>query len=464
MSDKHNPLTLSLSVAAALLLGGCVANNGVSPEQAANSLKTSQAHPEHYATGYTPGKIQNNWIGTFRSRTLTKLVSEAQKNNPDLQVTAERVAQADAIMRYTHTAMIPQLSLRGNYQYRSWEAQDRHDRGSAVLSLGWEPDIWGKITHRTARDKATLFSQDAYFAWARESLAANVAKTWFLLASDRMIYEFADQVVGIQTKAQEILAKRAQIGQGNMRDVHMSKAMVAEAKEARTAALSAKERDTRALETLLGRYPSNALQAAHLPSVPSHTPTGIPADLLNRRPDIIAAQYAVASAFHNTETVKRLRLPSITLTAQAGVDVLQDTMGKLIGGLFMPIFDAGAISAQIDAATAEQKMAIANYKSTVLRAYQEVENALALERQLARRYAYIDTMVQEYKTTYEMTQKNYEIGQGTLIDVLTVQAKWINAQILKLQIHKERLVNRVNLYLALGGTFSDHLPETHQGT
>ena len=86
-------------------------------------------------------------------------------------------------------------------------------------------------------------------------------------------------------------------------------------------------------------------------------------------------------------------------------------------------------------------------------AYREVETALAQERYLARRHAYLNTMVKEYKSAYDMTYKNYTIGQGTILDVLQAQGKWINAKILRTQILKERLVNRVNLHLALGGSF-----------
>ncbi len=453
MHIQHRKLPLVLSAAAALLLGGCATDMAM-PKEDISALQAKQSHPAHYSSSYISGKVQDNWLRTFRDKTLNRLVNEAQQHNPDIKIAAERITRAEAIMHYTQTAMVPQLNLQGSYTQQSWEAQGKHGRGNIVLALNWEPDIWGKISHQTKRDAFTMEAQSAYYTWARESLAANTAKLWFLVASDRMIYEFANQVVAIQSEAQHILDQRAKIGQGNMRDVHMSRAMVAEAKETRTAALSAKERDTRALEVLVGRYPANALHAKRLPPVPARVPSGIPADLLNRRPDIIAAQYQVAAAFHNTKAVELLRLPRITLSGQAGVDVIQDTMAKLIGGLFMPIFDAGAIQAQIDAASAEQKIAIENYRNTVLNAYEEVENALALEGQLASRYAYISTMVKEYKTTYDMTKANYEIGQGTYIDVLTVQAKWISAQIQKLQIHKARLLNRVNLHLALGGSFN----------
>ena len=119
----------------------------------------------------------------------------------------------------------------------------------------------------------------------------------------------------------------------------------------------------------------------------------------------------------------------------------------------MPIFDAGKIQAKIDAASAKEQKAIANYKKVVLNAYKEVENALSNERYLQKRYVYLNKMVKEYKKAYDMTYKNYKIGQGNILDVLNIQSKWISAKIARTQLLKERLINRVNLFLALGGKY-----------
>ncbi len=444
--------------AAALLLGGCAHN--VVPSKTVNGevRKTAPKAPSHYRSSYVGGPVRDNWLRSFRDPTLNTLVREAQKNNPDLMIAASRVERAAAMMQLTRSGMMPQLGIGGNFVDRNWdynykERDDRHYRGSAYLSLSWEPDLWGRVANALNSDAEATIATLADYEWARQSLSASTARAWFLLGSDQMIEDFYRQLVGIQKKAEDILNKRAKIGQGNMRDVHMIRGMVAEAEDGLQATRAAKEQDTRALETLIGRYPGNKIRAHRLRAVTGRVPSGVPLDLLNRRPDIIAAQYRVASAFHNTEAMRLLRLPRITLSAQLGADTIQQTLAKLIGGLFMPVFDAGAIQARIDAASADQKAAIAAYKRTVLNAYREVENALANERYLARRYAYLNTMVKEYKTAYDMTDKNYRIGQGTILDVLQAQSKWINARILRTQVMKARLINRVNLHLALGGSF-----------
>ncbi|WP_292656027.1 efflux transporter outer membrane subunit [Nitratifractor sp.] len=456
--EKKTATLLASSAVAALLLSGCAHNVVPSKSVTAEVRKAGPHAPSHYRSSYVGGPVRDGWLQSFRDPTLDKLVVEAQRQNPDLMLAASRVEKAAAMMQLTHAGMMPQLDINGNALERNWDynykdRDNRHYRASAYFSLSWEPDLWGRLANELNADAETTVATLADYEWARQTLSASTARAWFLLGSDKMIADFYAQLVRIQKTAQSVLEKRAKIGQGNMRDVHMIRGMVAEAEDGLQSARMAREQDTRALETLIGRYPGNLIKAHNLRAVSGRVPAGVPLELLNRRPDIIAAQYRVASAFHNTEAMRLLRLPSIRISAQLGVDTIQQTLAKLIGGLFMPVYDAGKIQAKIDAATADQRAALAAYKKTVLNAYREVENALANDRYLARRYHYLNTMATEYKTAYVMTDKNYKIGQGSILDVLQAQSKWINAKILRTQVMKERLINRVNLHLALGGSF-----------
>jgi len=443
-----------LSVTAATLLGGCAHYNVVPGETVHDEItKSAPKSPAHFQSSYVGGKVQDGWLKTFHDPTLNKLVQEGQRNNPDLMMAASRVEKSAAFMRLTHSDLMPQLNLKSSYQFRSWEASEKHDKGDISLSLRWEPDLWGRVANALTSDAELTVATMADFEWARQSLSAQTARAWFLLGSDKMIYDFQKKVLAIQKEAAKILQERAKIGSGTLRDVHMMQGMVAEAKDNLQSAQMSKEYDVRALEVLIGRYPSNAIRAKNLRAVTGKIPAGIPLGLLNRRADIIAAQFQVASAFHHVESIRLLKLPRITLEGRLGADVIEGSIAKFIGGIFMPIFDAGRIQAQIDAASADQKAALANYEKTVLNAFREVEDTLAAVRHLRQREHYLTTMVKEFKTAYEMTDENYKIGQGTVLDVLNAQSKWINARILQTQVRKERLVNRINLHLALGGSF-----------
>jgi len=449
-----------LSATAAALLGGCAQYNVTPAKEVHQATRQNSAQaPEHFQSSFVGGKVQDGWLRNFRDPTLNRLVKEGQQHNPDLLLAATRIEKSASILALTHSGMMPQLNLVGGYTYANKELFGHHDSGSIALSLGWEPDLWGRVANAVASDAEMTIATMADFEWARQSLSAQTARAWFLLGSDKMIYDFQKQVLYIQKKAARVLAERANIGASNMRDVHMMRGMVAEAQDNVLAARMMMEQDTRALETLIGRYPANAIKAKRLRAVTGKVPSGIPLDLLNRRADIVAAQFRVASAFHKTESMALLKLPRITLEGQLGADVIQDTIARFIGGIFMPVFDAGRVDALIASASADQKAALANYQSVVLNAYREVENALANDRHLMHRERYLNTMVREFKTAYDMTNENYKIGQGTILDVLNAQSKWINARILQTQVRKERLVNRVNLHLALGGSFDRCAPK-----
>ncbi|WP_456381358.1 TolC family protein [Hydrogenimonas sp.] len=448
---KRPIVQVLLSVAAMSMLGGC-AYEAAGFREATASLKSETVGiRDAFVADRVEGNVSNGWLESFDDPTLISLVAEAQKNNPDLRVTATRVEKAVALMRLGRSGLYPHFNLLGSFN--DFDGAKR-DRGYLVGSIAWEPDIWGRLTTLDRADEEVMKSVAADFAWARQSLAAMTAKAWFALNRDKMLHDFMREIVRIQEKALHVAKEREEIGAGTRRDVHLVTAMTAESKQMLKNFETMQQVDTRSLETLVGRYPANAIEPKGLTKMPSRLPaSGIPADLLNRRPDLVAARHRVAAAFHDEKAAELLKLPNITLRFDMGYDHVYDTLAQLIGNLFMPVYDAGRIDALIAAATADQKAAIANYRSVVLRAFREVENALAQEKQLKARYDLLTTTEREYKTAYDMTVETYEIGEGTLIDVLTAQSKWIDAGITRVDVANQRLANRIDLYLALGGGF-----------
>ena len=440
-----------LPLAAVLTLGGC-AHNVASLQEATHSLTKETPKVKSFASPHEAGKVSDDWIAAFNDPTLVKLVKEAQKNNPDLSVAAARVERAAALMRLSESGIYPRIDLTGNFTDRDG---DRKDRAFFGPTIGWEPDVWGRVANTVASDRETMRALAADYAWARQSLAGNTARIWFRLNADRVLRKFLDEVVKIQEEAMRVAKEREAIGAGTKRDLHMVTAMTEESRQMRQSFVSREKLDTHALAILLGRYPGETIAPEGLVAVPPPVPAGLPADLLNRRPDLAAARYRVASAFHNEKATELLKLPSFNFRFQAGYDHVEDTVAKLIGSLFMPVIDNGKIDAYIAAASAEQKAAIARYRSAVLRAYREVEDALTQENQYRLRYDYLTKMEKEYKKAYDMTMESYKIGEGSIIDVLIAQGKWIDARIQRVRMQLNRLQNRVNLHLALGGGFDE---------
>jgi len=442
-----------ISTSLLLLLTGC-AQNVPTHEEATKSLKTGNntpSSPAQFKNSSSSREVQAGWIKSFHDSKLNALVNEAQKNNPKLKLAASRVERAVALTKLTESALRPNVNMSG--YYRENNAEGASEVGFGGFGISWEPDVWGRVANETRAQEALTAAQAADFNFARQSLAANTAKAWFLLNANDKIYDFSREIVKLQRKGLKILEARERIGQGNKRDVHVSNALVAEAQESARTALAAKERAQRALEVLVGRYPSASIHAGSLDRVPPRIPNGLPSQLLERRPDLIAAQERVAAAFHQKTAADLLHLPNVNLRLSLGPNSINDAISSLAGGVLAPVYTGGAIEAQMELATADQKAAVANYAATALRAFKEVENALAAEKHLTTRLNYVETMVKEYHTAYRMTVETYRIGESSLLDILLIQSKWIAAEIQKMQVMKQRLINRVNLHLALGGSF-----------
>ncbi|BAF72935.1 TolC family protein [Sulfurovum sp. NBC37-1] len=442
-----------LSSSLLLLLTGC-AQNIPGYDKAVADIKTGKdtlKTPGKYSQSINSAKVNDGWIRTFKDKKLDRLVDEAQRNNPSLKIAASRVERAEALTQLTESNLMPTVNMRG--YYRDNNAEGAQEIAFGGFGVSWEPDVWGRVGNLVAADRELTAAQLADYDFARQSLAANTARAWFLYNTNSRIYSFTKKIISLQEKTLKILEAREKIGQGNKRDVHLARALVASAKDSASAALSAKERSQRALEVLVGRYPSGKLSSGKLDTVLPRIPNGLPAQLLERRPDLIAAEQRVAAAFHQKASADLLHMPNIRLNLGLGPNSLNDAITSLAGGILAPVYTGGAIEAQVAVANAEQKEAIAQYAKTTLRAFQEVENALAGEKHLATRYKATQEMVKEYKAAYTMTVEKYRIGQSTVLDILIIQGKWISAEIQKLQVTKKRLINRVNLYLALGGSF-----------
>jgi outer membrane protein TolC len=228
----------------------------------------------------------------------------------------------------------------------------------------------------------------------------------------------------------------------------------------------------RALETLLGRYPSAGITTAtQLPAMPRPVPVGLPSELLERRPDVVAAERRVAAAFNRIQEAKAARLPSISLTAaissiSSDLFVLKERDNPVwsgSAGLFAPLFRGGELKAQQDIRTAEQKQAMAEYASVGLRAFNEVENALSMEFALREREVILRATVADHQRALELAHERFRQGAIDFREVSQQQLALYAANTALLRVQSEALVQRVNLYLALGGSFEASQPAAGRG-
>ncbi len=444
---------------AMLFLHGC-AGPVATKEEATASIKgevVEERVPDNFAAKAEQGTVDDGWIKSFNDSTLIKLTDEALAANPGLQIAKAKVDQANGLTRQAEAGLKPTVGYAGGYADTEYEGSGAGKGGGAGgLAISWEADVWGRIGTDIAGSEQETAATVADYQFARQSLAASVSNGWFMANTAKFQHQFAEDVVKLQQKRVEVAVAMQEIGKGTERDVHLARGAAASAGEAARDALSASEKALRSLELLLGRYPAADLKTADkLVAVPPPIPAGIPSAIMERRPDLIAAEHRVAAAFYKQKEAELLHLPRFSFSLGVGLNSINDAIAGLSAGLFGPLYTGGAIEAEVEKATAVQEGTIAAYAQAALKAFKEVEESLAAEEHLLKREEYLKIEVRENKKAYDQTMQQYEIGQITLLDVLTVENKWIASRIAAMDVAGQRLVNRVNLHLALGGSFEE---------
>lgn len=414
------------------------------------------------APGAGAGPVKAGWLDTFTDERLASLVAEAIARNPDLRAAAAQVEQAAAYVRIAGGSVYPAVNLIGRTSGGDGSGSEPLNAG--ILSVSWELDVWGRVRYgaRAAEDQFAAASAD--LSYAQQSVAALVVRGWLLATETALQRQLAAESLASAERLLSLAGDRQRVGIGSELEVRLARGNVETFRDVGRQLDLGKEQALRALELLVGRYPSAELEAATtLPLVAAEAPAGVPSELLERRPDVIAAERRVAAAFSRARQAEAARLPQFTLSGtgaylDSDVLVLQDIDNPLWGiglGLVMPIYAGGALKAQVELRTAEQREAVARYASVGLRAFGEVEGALAAERAALDRLSILSAQVAEVERALELENIRYRVGSTDLRNVAQQQLAVYGARSSLLRVQAERVAQRVNLYLALGGGFEN---------
>ncbi len=449
----------AVAVAASAALAGCALKPPPPREDvAAQALPNFRVQESWAATANSQGAAPDHWLATFNDAQLEALVAEALAYNPDLRIAAARVEQAAAYVRLSGARLYPQVNLRAT---GSLGADSSGVQGIGLF-VNWELDLWGRIRAGQAASQDQYVSVELDAEYARQSIAALVAKGWFLATEARLQKALAQEAVAAAERQLGLAQDRLRVGVGDESDVTAARASLATYRDSVQSLDLAYQQALRSLESLLGRYPAAAVGVpARLAAMPGPVPVGMPAELLERRPDVVAAERRVAAAFYRVEEAKAAKLPRISLTAgvnsiSSEVFVLKqrdNPVWSLGAGLAAPLFLGGQLQAQEDIRTAEQKQAIAEYGRVGARAFGEVESALSAEFNLDAREAILKQAVVENTRALELATIRYKVGSGDLRAVQQQMLTLAASRAALLRVQGERLVQRVNLHLALGGSF-----------
>jgi outer membrane protein, multidrug efflux system len=456
---------------------GCMVGPKYSRPQTAAQTTKSYYRAGTHEQQTTDFNDVDRWWEHFGDPPTAMLVREALKNNYDLKAAAARVLQAQAALVEAHGRQLPNVSydLSRNRNKMSFNLGGGPFGGGrfSVLSTTWSQDIsvayvldlFGKLRHNERAAWDQMFAAKATEQALTNSLIASVVTARINVATIQKQLAIAKANTENQRKTLEIVERRYEQGLVGPVDIRLARENLAASQVVEPAVELSLAKARHALDVLLARPPGSGQELPEtltdLPDL-APVPIGVPAALLDRRPDVMAAELNLRSANEMVGVSIAQLFPDLTLTASYGASAdrwtdiwrhYSETYGLLMG-LTQPIFKGGQIRAQIDAAKARYQELAADYAGTVLTAMREVEDALAGEQMLQAQLQHAERRLDEARAAEDLSKQRYQQGITGILTVLESEQGRRMAEedltVLKGQIW----TTRVNLYLALGGDWN----------
>ncbi len=430
--------------------------------------------PVQKAPGDTLNIAEKWWEG-FHDAGLDSVLLQALAHNYSLKAAAARMEAAAAQSTIAAAGLFPSLDLGFSSSRRKQNfigfpipgstgkiLTTRTTTYGVSANVSWEIDLWGRIRSAGSAAEGELQATEADFAAARLSVAAQTAKAWFASVEARLQEKLARENFNADNISQQQIRLRYEKGLRPSLDYRLALSNVATAEVQLVARQQQFAQIRRQLELLLGKYPSAQIDIAdRLPTRIVEMPGYLPSDLLQRRPDVFAAERRLAASHASVWAARAALFPRISFSGSAGGsnNLLNELLNKdfsvwsLAGNLLQPIFHSGQIIAGIDVALARQKQAFAVYAQKVLQAYAEVENLLSGSRYLRKQSNAARLATDEAKAAAQLAQQRYNKGLSDIITLLQARQRANSASSQFLSIQRAQLDNQVDLYLALGGGY-----------
>ncbi len=452
-----------------MILSGCVAPL---PESRMN-LVEAMAPESWSASKEGVGGVDGAWVSKFGDSTLTALVREAVVKNPEMKALAERVYQAEkaAYVAGSSRRLFLDSNLTGNrdkiqfvgFPFGGSQTTTRLGSG---LNTSWELDLWGRVKAGESAARADAMAAQLDQKAGEASLAGQVCKAYFALVESRQQVALAKRAFSIRKETAELVAERyaqslTEEG-GSASQLRLAQTDVASSTAIVAQRNGEVEVARRQLELLVGRYPSGSLDSASVfDQLPKKPPTGLPSDLLQRRPDILAAERRFISSGHSVREAKLAPFPSLSLTGSVGTatDALQSILSSSQGiwslgaEVGQDILAGGAVQGELKIRESRDRENLAILQDTVLKAFGEVEIALNQGHWLRRQIVELRKAERLAKEAATAAGEDFDSGTIDALTLLTTRSRAIEIEEQVLNLQRLQLENRVDLHLALGGKF-----------
>jgi len=462
------------ALAAAGLLGLCSCATTDSAGIATGTVPTpARWQQDSAAQGGLDSTALARWWERFNDPVLTELVNGALKTSPTVRTALAKIESARAAHRVQRANLLPSLDASASAKSssstdRSTDVTTTSRSASAGLDASWEIDLFG--TQRKALDAtaADLAEAEENLRDAQVSLAAEVASTYVTLRSAEAKLASVRQTLVTREQTLQLIQWQEQAGTGSALETQEAVSTV-ESVRASIPTLEQTVLETRnQLAVLCGQTPGAldaqlGSDAGHVPAAPAAIAVGIPAETLRQRPDVRSAGRAVEAAAARTESARRDRFPTLSLSGSLGVEALsagklfspESSVASALGSLSAPIFAGGKIQQTIAVKAAAEKQALITYESTVLSALADVENALSSIKRNSKRLAALDKAAAAAREAATLAHQKYEAGQANFLTVLDADRSQLSLEQDQIAATADLSTSHVQLYKALGGGWSN---------
>lgn len=401
-----------------------------------------------------------SWKEIFRDPKLQALIEEGLANNVDMQAAVLRVKESKALLNSARLSYLPSLALAPQGSLTSVDKTPVKNY-TLPASASWEVDLFGKLLNAHRGQKASYLQSKAYQQAVRSQLIGGIANAYYsLLMLDRQV-SVTEENVALMKETVRTMEAMKEAGMTTESAVAQSKGAYHQT-EASLADLKRQVRETEnSISVLLAKAPQNIERGTLEEQVmPTELAVGVPLQLLENRPDVKAAELALASAYYTTNQARSAFYPGVNITGTLGwtngsngtvISNPAVMLWNAIGSLTQPIFQRGKLVANLKVSKAEEQIAKMNYQQTILEAGKEVSDALFLYDTADKKLTEHQAQVSEMQKAVEMNKDLFQAGKATYLEIITAQQSLLSAQLNEVSDTFQRMQAVINLYSALGG-------------
>lgn len=466
---------LSLAVTAFVLSGCSVIPDYQRPEApVAAQYPQGPAYSSAQAPGQAPGQAaaEQGWKQFFHDPALQQLIQTALVNNRDLRVAALNIDAYAAQYNIQRADLFPAVSATGSGERSRTPArlsQTGESRIASQYSVGlgissYELDLFGRVRSLSEEALQRYFATEEARRSTQISLVASVANAYLTWQADKELLKLTQDTLGAFEQSFKLTSRSNEVGVASALDLSQARTSVENARVQLARYTRQVAQDENNLTLLLGTgLPANLASQPLSDNLLSEVPAGLPSDLLQRRPDIVQAEYNLKAANANIGAARAAFFPSISLTASAG------TASPNLGGLFkggsgtwsfapqinIPIFNAGSLRASLDYSKIQKEINVANYEKAIQTGFQEVSDGLAARATYKQQLEAQRGFVEANQDYYRLAERRYRIGVDSNLTFLDAQRQLFSAQQSLITDRLAQLTSEVNLYKALGGGWNE---------